>query len=482
MYYTVHMTTLRLMGVSFFACLTLSNPLLAQETDGPSLASEVDLLDDPETTINANGDSKSQGSEPIARVACALFNVKNVDETARDAEFARLAQQVSILEQQAAVLRSVVKLVGPSVVHIEAEKEEPEFDRDAAQHESTAPDSGMPADAEAPVIESESEYEPSYEVDGYYETPYEGSYESYPSDAYEGYSVIPNAYIEEAGSGVLIRIDDNVYVLTNRHVVTGCELNGIRIKLHDGRMIYPNKKWEDPNTDVAVLSVSADRLVPARLGNSEKVEIGDFVLAFGSPFGLSRSVTYGIISAKGRRDLILGSDPVGIQNFLQTDAAINPGNSGGPLLNTHGEVIGLNTAIASNSGGNDGIGFSIPINIAMHVATQLVNNGELIRAYLGVRLDSAFRAKAAHDLGLPRLVGARVTGVTEGSPAEKGEMAMDDVIVSFNGVQVEDDNHLVSLVGLTPPNAEVKMVVVRDGEPVRLCVTLSQRMGQSDHY
>ncbi len=384
---------------------------------------------------------------------------------------------MSILEQQAVVLRSVVKLVGPSVVHIEAEKELKE------EGVSTRVDRSAPSESRVDAHAEESPDIGSYEVENYdsYET---GPHNSYPEYEVldEGYSIIPNSYVEEAGSGVIIQIDGKNYVLTNRHVVTGCELRGIRIKLHDGRQLYPVRKWEDPTTDVAVLAVNTFGLVPARLGNSDEVEIGDFVLAFGSPFGLSRSVTYGIISAKGRRDLVLGSDPVGIQNFLQTDAAINPGNSGGPLLNTHGQVIGLNTAIASNSGGNDGIGFSIPMNIAMHVATQLVTNGELVRAYMGVHLDSAFRIKAAKKLGLSRLVGARVTGITADSPAQQADLRFDDVIVAFNDIPVEDDNHLVNLVGLTPIGVEVPLTVIRDGKAANLRVILTKRAGQADNY
>ena len=159
-----------------------------------------------------------------------------------------------------------------------------------------------------------------------------------------------------------------MYVLTNRHVVKYANPKDIKIRLSDGRLIHPKKIWEDRKTDVAVMKVQAPQLVPARLGKSDKVEIGDFVLAIGSPFGLRQSVTYGIVSAKGRHDLDLGEGDVEYQNFIQTDAAINPGNSGGPLVNLRGEVVGMNTAIASSSGGNEGIGFSIPIRNVLHIA------------------------------------------------------------------------------------------------------------------
>ncbi len=145
----------------------------------------------------------------------------------------------------------------------------------------------------------------------------------------------------------------------------------------------PSRIWVDPATDVAVMQIDARGMVPAKLGDSDAMQMGDHVLAVGSPFGLSHSATYGILSAKGRRNLELGSREIEIQDFFQTDAAINPGNSGGPLLNMRGEVIGINTAIASNSGGNEGIGFTIPINMAMYVADQLITRGKLNRARLG---------------------------------------------------------------------------------------------------
>ena len=160
---------------------------------------------------------------------------------------------------------------------------------------------------------------------------------------------------------------------------------------------------------MAVLAVAAPDLIAAPLGDSDRMEIGDFVLAVGSPFGLSHSVTFGIISAKGRRDLHLGEAKDHFQDFLQTDAAINPGNSGGPLVNLHGEVIGINTAIASNSGGNEGIGFAIPVNMFMIVGRQLIETGKVRRAHPGRDARRKFGPAMATELGLPRPVGAHVT-------------------------------------------------------------------------
>jgi serine protease Do len=277
---------------------------------------------------------------------------------------------------------------------------------------------------------------------------------------------------EEAGSGVIAEVSGRVVVLTNRHVIHRAELTDIRIRLDDGREIRPQRLWSDPGTDLAVLEVQDDELEPARLAAADTVQIGDTVLAIGSPFGLAHSVTLGIVSAKGRRDLELGDGAVRFQDFIQTDAAINPGNSGGPLVNLRGEVVGINTAIASNSGGSEGIGFSIPISMVTFVARQLVESGTVTRAYLGVSLDKKFSARTADRLGMVRPVGARVEGVTKGAPAELAGIRPDDVILEFDGRAVEDDDHLMSIVSVTPVDSEVDIVIFRNRERIglRLCV------------
>jgi serine protease Do len=284
---------------------------------------------------------------------------------------------------------------------------------------------------------------------------------------------------EEAGSGVIVMIKNTAMVITNRHVVKDASLRNIDIKLHDGRPAYVEKIWSDKATDIAVLALrdtpSSPRLVPARLGNSDKAEIGDFVVAVGSPFGLSHSVTYGIISAKGRRDLKLGNDDVTLQDFLQTDAAINPGNSGGPLLNLRAELIGINTAMASSTGRNEGIGFSIPINMAMVVARQLVEHGHIRRAYLGVRMDHRFRNETAHRLGLSHAQGVRVTGITANSPADEAELHVNDVILSFGTIRIEDDNHLSNLVSFSEAGSRVELTVFRDGTAIKIKLVLGER-------
>jgi len=278
--------------------------------------------------------------------------------------------------------------------------------------------------------------------------------------------------VEEAGSGVIVEYKEKTYVLTNRHVVKHAALDNIRIKLSTGQVIAPTRVWADAETDIAIMAVECPQLVPARLGDSNKVDIGDFVLAVGSPFGLSHSVTYGIISAKGRRDLQLGVEGVKYQAFIQTDAAINPGNSGGPLVNLRGEVIGLNTAIASSSGGNEGIGFTIPINIAMFVGGQLIEQGSVIRAMLGVQLDSQFDAALARELGLPHRVGARISQVNPNTAAEEAGLRPGDVILSFDSVQIEDDLHLVNQVKMTPVGKTVDIVLFRGGQATQVQATV----------
>ncbi len=332
----------------------------------------------------------------------------------RDQQYADLAAEVALLEKQGNLLKKVVKLTIPTVVHIEA------------QH----------TDAEGKL---------------------------------------QHRQVEDAGSGVIIRWTGKFYVLTNRHVIKKSTLEHIRIKLSDGRHIHPTRIWEDRETDLALLAIEAKGLVPARLGDSSKLEMGDYVVALGSPFGLSHSVSYGIISAKGRRDLQLGDDSVRYQDFLQTDAAINPGNSGGPLVNLRGEIVGINTAIASNTGVHEGIGFSIPINMAMVVARQLIEQGIVVRAYLGVRLDSKFKGEEATSSGLTRVEGARVTAITPKSPAETAEIKVGDVILQFDGIRIEDDSHLINLVSLTPVNKEVELQLVRDGERQTLKVKVGNR-------
>lgn len=283
---------------------------------------------------------------------------------------------------------------------------------------------------------------------------------------------------EETGSGVILTSSraSGFFVVTNGHVIDRTPLESISIHLHDGRVLQPEKVWTDALSDVAVLKIDAPNLVAAKWGDSRKVDIGHMVLAMGSPFGLSRSVTFGIISARGRRQLKLGNSEVLNQDFLQTDAAINPGNSGGPLVDLQGRVIGINTAIASSSGGNEGIGFSIPSQLAQRVMDHLLEFGVVPRAYIGVQLDEAFDARIAAKLKLDRLQGAHVNEVFPNSPASKAGLQFDDVILNFDGTEVQDHDHLINLVSLSPIGKQIRMTVLRAQKRITLSIVLAERV------
>jgi serine protease Do len=286
--------------------------------------------------------------------------------------------------------------------------------------------------------------------------------------------------VEETGSGVIMRSQTvkGLFVITNNHVVRGAEMPAIDVVLADGATVHPLRVYRDVESDIAIMQIPDGGQPTARWGDSNQLEIGHFVLALGSPFGLSQSVTMGIVSAKGRRDLSLTADQsVTNQDFIQTDTAINPGNSGGPLIDMRGNVVGINTAIASNSGGNEGIGFSIPSNLVRRVFDQMIAYGRVRRAYLGVELDNNFTDEAASRLGMSRARGARITRVysQRSSPAVAAGLRPDDVIVSFNGVEVIDENHLINLVSLSDIGTAVKIEVYRARQTGEYTVTLTDR-------
>ncbi|WP_437229738.1 trypsin-like peptidase domain-containing protein [Planctomicrobium sp. SH661] len=282
---------------------------------------------------------------------------------------------------------------------------------------------------------------------------------------------------DETGSGVIMKSPrtPGLFVITNRHVVEGAPLNKIDIHLNDGRVLTPTEKLEDADSDLAVLRIPDVGVIAAQFGDSDNLDIGHFVLAMGSPFGLTESVTLGIISAKGRRSLELPGRNVVNQDFLQTDAAINPGNSGGPLIDLDGRVIGINTAIASQGGGNEGIGFSIPSNLVQFVVSQLLDYGRVRRGYLGVQLDEHFNFESAKRYGLDRKQGARVTKVMDNTPAALAGIRPDDVILNFDGFDVADERDLINKVSITPVNKQVRVVVLRTGKRQPLTVILSEK-------
>ena len=282
---------------------------------------------------------------------------------------------------------------------------------------------------------------------------------------------------EETGSGVIVRGDvvAGLFVLTNNHVVAGASPAQIDVFLNDGRSIHPTRVWTDSRADIAVLVLDRTDLPAARLGNSDDAPVGSWVLAMGSPFGLNHSVSQGIISGRGRHEDDLERAGVENQDFLQTDAAINPGNSGGPLVNMKGEVVGINIAILSNGGGNEGVGFSIPINLARWIMGQLLANGRVNRGALGVKLHPDFEPKDARRMGLDRPRGAWIQNVDAQSPAATSGVLVNDVVLRFNGVEVADLNHLINLVSMAPIGQPADVVVWRSGREWPLKVTVADK-------
>ena len=279
---------------------------------------------------------------------------------------------------------------------------------------------------------------------------------------------MPRKFKQELkGLGTGMLIDDRGNILTNNHVVNGAtEMN---VLLADGKS-YPAKLvGTDPKTDLAVIRISTDEGLPKVIfGDSDKMEVGDWVVAIGHPRGLDQTVTQGIISAKHRHGVM---DPSTYQDYLQTDAAINPGNSGGPLLNLDGQVVGVNAAIASQSGGFEGIGFAIPSNMAVHVAKALIEHGKVIRGWLGVSITDPPQDQL-DSLKLKDAKGALVTEVVQDGPAEKAGLQKNDVVILYRGNKITDAASLQSLVGDTPVGEKVDMIVLRDGKNVELNVKI----------
>jgi serine protease Do len=275
--------------------------------------------------------------------------------------------------------------------------------------------------------------------------------------------------VDDSGSGVIVHLPGRreAFVLTNNHVVGQAPVNQITINLADSRILKPTRVWVDPESDIAVLGVAEEELPAADLGDSDQMRVGQWVLAFGSPFGLNQTVTHGIISARERGQVSLGST-IRIKEFLQTDAAINPGSSGGPLVNLDGEVIGINTAIASPSGSNTGIAFSIPINLAKRIAGQLLEKGKVTRGYLGVQLAPGFESADAVKLGLSSAKGALVEGIHPDTPAATAGLQKSDVILELDGKAIRNENHFINRISTTPPGKKIRLRVWRDRRGVEI--------------
>jgi S1-C subfamily serine protease len=268
---------------------------------------------------------------------------------------------------------------------------------------------------------------------------------------------------EESGSGVIVRLDGfrGCYAITNNHVIGAAPPGDVFVTLADGRILRPERIWTDPPSDVAILKLPHDDLPTAPLADSDRARVGQWVLAFGSPFGLNQTVTHGIISARDRGQISLG-DTIRIKEFLQTDAAINPGSSGGPLVDLAGAVVGINTAIASNNGNNSGVSFSIPTNLVRRVAGELLTKGAVSRGYLGIQLAPGFEPATALRLGLNRVWGAVVESVYPDGPAARGGIRPGDVILRIDDVEIRDENHLINLISTLPADRRVRVGVWRD--------------------
>jgi serine protease Do len=281
---------------------------------------------------------------------------------------------------------------------------------------------------------------------------------------------LPQQMPRSHGMGSGFVIDPAGIILTANHVVANAE--SVKVKMHDGRVYTATDIKTDPRTDVAIVRIQADGKLPfIRLGDSDSTEIGDWVLAIGSPFGLDATVTAGIISAKGR-----GPNITEREDFIQTDAAINPGNSGGPLINLMGEVVGINTAISTRSGGYDGVGFAVPINLAKWVADQLIARGSVTRAYLGVAIKPVTSDLSKH-FKVPVGTGAIVTEVRPGSPAAAAKLESGDLILKFNGKDIQGPRDLQGVVERLKTDGTYPMVIARDGKEMTLNVHVKEMPG-----
>ncbi len=272
------------------------------------------------------------------------------------------------------------------------------------------------------------------------------------------------------GSGVIVSTDG--YILTNNHVVDGA--SDIKVSLKDKREFKAQVIGTDPKTDIAVLKIPATDLTAITLGDSSKTEVGDFVLAVGDPFGVGETVTMGIVSATSRGDLDI-EGPEGYEDFIQTDAAINPGNSGGALINVRGELVGINTAILTGDGGggNVGVGFAIPVNMARDIMEQLVKNGKVRRGYIGVGIE-AVNPDLAKAFGMTAPTGALIGQVEPDSPGAKAGLQRGDIVLSVNGQAVSDERDLRLRIAAIAPGETVKLEILRNGQRQTVNVTLAE--------
>ena len=273
--------------------------------------------------------------------------------------------------------------------------------------------------------------------------------------------------VQSAGSGVIVDAI-NGYILTNHHVIEGAEK--IQISLINGETLDAEVIGSDPATDIALLKVDSKNLIDIKIGDSDIVQVGDFVIAIGNPFGLSHTVTSGIVSALGRT----GISNNGYEDFIQTDASINPGNSGGALVNMKGELVGINSAIISRSGGNVGIGFAVPSEIAQSIMQQILDFGEVRRGLLGVSIQS-IDSENASALGVEIDYGALISSIEPGSAAEKAGLQVDDIIIQIDNEKISNSRELANAIGLKGSGEEVEIQLVRNNNKINVIAILGQQ-------
>ena len=386
----------------------------------------------------------SGGSLLAWTVGGSFLRTAQYAHAAQDVEAAR--QQLANVQELANVYKAVGKVVEPSVVKIEVHK--------------TVKGGGS---REEDLLR---QFFPDRDGDGEPDVPEEFRRFQNPDRDYDAYGT---------GSGVVMEVDGGTgYIVTNNHVAGGA--SEMTVTLSDGREIKDAKLLgADPKSDLAVVQVKAEGLIPAKWGNSDYLEKGELICAFGSPFGYVGSMTHGIVSALNRDRVGIIGSRYAYENFIQVDAPINPGNSGGPLVNLRGEVVGINTAIASRTGSFAGIGFAIPSNQAKFVYDQIKDKGKVVRGWLGVEIrDVAADREEVQRFGYDGKTGVFVRGVQKGGPSVK-KLVLGDVITAINGKSVENMSELRNQVAATAPGTDLKLDVIRDGQKQQVTVTLGEQ-------
>ena len=282
--------------------------------------------------------------------------------------------------------------------------------------------------------------------------------------------------VEESASGIVADIDGKPVVLTNRHVVEGVPLHAIRIQTIDRRLLTPTQVLTNADFDVAAVIVAEDTPAPAIFTDS--AEVGDIILTIGSPFGLDRSVSMGIVSATHRRRIPASVGQTPRVGFYQIDTAVNPGSSGGPMLNLRGEVVGVVTAIATQGGGNEGVAFAIPSKTVLKVVRQLVKDGVVMRPYVGLGFDASFGPEERKKAGLDRIVGARVNQVLPNAPASQAGLQTNDVILAVDGIEIEDDVHIVEHIAQSDVDSTISLQILRNGQTLTIPIKLGSQISR----